>query len=200
MASSKKKRINGAKYPFRVGRSRTGLGAFATEPIKKGKFIVEYTGPLLNNEQCEKVDNKYLFEVNARWTIDGSPRSNIARYINHSCRPNADPYILRSHQIKIRAIKHIKPGDEITYDYGEDHFDAYIKKHGCRCAKCRGKRARLRAEARAAKARRDKRAARLRQPLESIESMPSSMARCSVAVPPTPKRWSCLPRKANLVR
>src|SRR5205085_5008916 len=119
MASSKKKRINGAKYPFRIGRSRTGLGVFATEPIKKGKFIVEYTGPLLTNAQCDKIpDNKYLFEVNARWTINGATRSNVARYINHSCRGgNADTYILRSHQIKIRAVKNIQPGDEITYDY-----------------------------------------------------------------------------------
>lgn len=160
MASSRKK-TNGAKYPFRVGRSRTGLGAFATEPIKKGKFIVEYTGPLLNNEQCEKVDNKYLFEVNARWTIDGSPRRNVARYINHSCRPNADPYILRSHQIKIRAIKNIKPGDEITYDYGKDHFNSYIKKHGCKCDKCLEKRRQERAEVRAANARKRKRLARV---------------------------------------
>jgi uncharacterized protein len=162
MASSRKRKTNGA-YPFRVGRSRTGLGVFATGPIKKGKFIVEYKGRLLNNKQCEKVDNKYLFEVNSQWTIDGSARRNVARYINHSCRPNADPYILPTHQIKIRAIKNIKPGAEITYDYGEDHFDAYIKKHGCRCDKCRGKRARQRAEARAAKARREKRAARARK-------------------------------------
>ena len=160
MASSSKK-TTGTKYPFRVGRSRTGLGVFATEPIKKGKFIVEYIGPLLNNEQCEKVDNKYLFEVNARWTIDGSPRRNVARYINHSCRPNADPYILRTHQIKIRAIKNIKPGDEITYDYGKDHFNSYIKKHGCKCDKCLEKRRKERAEVRAANARKRKRLARV---------------------------------------
>ncbi len=160
MASRTKSKLNGAKYPFRVGRSRTGLGIFATEPIKKGTFIVEYKGPLLNNEQCEKVDNKYLFEVNARWTIDGSPRKNVARYINHSCRGNADTYILRTHQIKIRAVKNIAAGDEITYDYGKDHFNAYIKPHGCRCDKCREKRRKERAEVRAANARKRKRLAR----------------------------------------
>lgn len=154
-------KANGSAYPFRVGRSRTGLGLFATEPIKKGQFIVEYLGPLLNNEQCEKVDNKYLFEVNARWTIDGSPRSNVARYINHSCRGNADPYI-RNHRIKIRAIKSIQPGDEITYDYGKDHFNAYIKQHGCKCDKCREKRRKERAEVRAANARKRKRAERMK--------------------------------------
>src|ERR1044071_3692054 len=121
---SPSKKPPGGKSRFRVGGSRPGRGLFATEPIKKGKFIVEYKGRLLNNEQCEKVDNKYLFEVNARWTIDGARRSNLARYINHSCRGNSDTYILPTHQIKIRAIKNIKPGDEITYDYGKDHFDA----------------------------------------------------------------------------
>lgn len=144
--------------PFRVGRSRTGLGIFATQPIKKGKFIVEYKGPLLSNKQCETVENKYLFEVNARWTIDGSSRKNLARYINHSCRGNSDVYI-NAHRIKIRAIKNIQPGDEITYDYGKDHFNAYIKPHGCKCDKCLAKRARERAEVRAANARKKKRAA-----------------------------------------
>jgi SET domain-containing protein len=165
MPAVKKKtsKANG-KLPFRIGRSRTGLGLFATEPIRKGRFIVEYTGKLLTNAQCDAIpDNKYLFEVNARWTVNGAPRANVARYINHSCRGNADPYILRTRQIKIRAIKNIKPGDEITYDYGKDHFNAYIKPHGCKCDSCQRKRARERAEARAAKLRREKRAARLRR-------------------------------------
>src|SRR6202140_3264264 len=75
-----------AVYPFRVGRSRTGLGILATAPIKKGKFIVEYIGPLLSNKQCETVENKYLFEGNARWTIDASSRGDVPRYLKHSCR------------------------------------------------------------------------------------------------------------------
>ena len=148
--------------PFRVGRSRTGLGVFATEPIKKNKYIVEYTGPLLTNAQCdERADNRYWFEVNSRWTIDGSPRSNVARYINHSCRPNADPMI-RDRRIWIKAIKNIGPGEEITYDYGKDHFNAYIKPKGCLCPKCRDKRRKERAEVRAANARKRKRAERAR--------------------------------------
>ena len=151
--------LNGA-HAFRVGRSRTGLGVFATEPIRKGTFIVDYTGPLLTNKECEDIpDNRYLFEVNARWTIDGSPRSNVARYINHSCRPNADP-IIRDRRIRIKAIKNIEAGAEITYDYGKDHFNAYIKPHGCQCDKCREKRRKQRAEVRAASARKRKRAAR----------------------------------------
>ena len=154
-----KHELNGA-HAFRVGRSRTGLGVFATKPIKKNAYIVEYTGPLLTNAQCDaRADNRYWFEVNARWTIDGSPRSNVARYINHSCRPNADPMI-RDRRIWIKATRNIEAGDEITYDYGKDHWNAYIKPKGCLCAKCREKRARERAEARAVNARKRRRAER----------------------------------------
>ena len=134
-STKNKPKLNGAR-PFRVGRSRTGLGVFATEPIKKNTYIVEYTGPLLTNAECEEIpDNRYLFEVNARWTIDGSPRKNVARYINHSCRPNADPMI-RDRRIRIKAIRNIAAGDEITYDYGREYFEIFLKPAGCKCAKC----------------------------------------------------------------
>jgi uncharacterized protein len=147
-------------HPFRVGRSRTGLGLFATEDIKKGTYIAEYLGPLMTNAECDKTpENKYWFEINSRWTINGATRKNIARYFNHSCRPNADPMI-RDKRVRIKTIKNIKAGDEITYDYGKDYCDAYIKPHGCKCDKCLEKRARERADARAASARRKKRAAR----------------------------------------
>jgi uncharacterized protein len=153
---SRSRKLNGAR-PFRIGRSRTGLGMFATEPIKKRQFIAEYRGPLMTNKQCDETrENLYWFEVNARWTINGKARSNLARYINHSCRPNSGPMI-RDRRVKIRATKNIKPGDEITYDYGKDYFDAYIKPYGCRCDKCREKRRQQRAEVRAKNARKKKR-------------------------------------------
>ena len=121
---------------FRVSRSRTGLGVFATKPIKKNAYIVEYLGPLLTNAQCEaRADNRYWFEVNSRWTIDGAKRSNLARYINHSCRPNAQPIISRG-RIRIMATKRIRPGDEISYNYGKSYFDTFIRPHGCKCPKC----------------------------------------------------------------
>jgi SET domain-containing protein len=128
--------------PFRVGRSRTGLGLFATEPIKKGAFIVEYKGRKLNTAQAEAMeakDSKYLYEINSRWTIDGSSRKNVARYANHSCRPNAESD-RRQHMVFLRATRSINPGDEITYDYGRDYFNYFIKPHGCKCLKCIEKR------------------------------------------------------------
>jgi hypothetical protein len=142
--------------PYRVGRSRTGLGLFATKPIKKGAKIVRYFGPLLDSrkEKDDAIENKYLFELNNRWTIDGSVRKNIARYINHACKPNAESDVRpRKRKVVIRAIKNIEPGDEISYDYGTDYFKAYIKPIGCKCVACEKKRKKQRAEARAERAR-----------------------------------------------
>ncbi|WFU14946.1 SET domain-containing protein-lysine N-methyltransferase [Bradyrhizobium sp. CB3481] len=141
--------------PYRVGRSRTGLGLFATKPIKKGTKIIRYFGPLLDSKKKEEdeIENKYLFELTNRWTIDGSVRENIARYINHACRPNAESDVRpRKRKVFIRAIKNIEPGEEINYDYGTDYFKAYLKPIGCKCDACENKRKKKRAEARAEKA------------------------------------------------
>ena len=142
--------------PYRVGGSRTGLGLFATKPIKKGAKIVRYFGPLLDcrKKKHDAIENKYLFELNNRWTIDGSVRKNIARYINHACKPNAESDVsARKRKVVIRAIKNIEPGEEINYDYGTDYFKAYLKPIGCKCAACEKKRKKQRAEARAEKLR-----------------------------------------------
>jgi SET domain-containing protein len=148
-----------SRYPFRVGRARTGLGLFATEPIKKRAFIVEYKGPRLSSELADKLEargSKYMYSVNDKWTIDGSGRSNIARYANHSCRPNAESDTVRGKnggnarggRVIIRAIKNIKPGEEIVYDYGDDYFKYVITPARCKCDKCLAKRAKARLEAR----------------------------------------------------
>lgn len=142
--------------PYRVGRSRTGLGLFATKPIKKGSKIIRYFGPLLDSKKKEEdeIENKYLFELNNRWTIDGSVRENVARYINHACRPNAESDVKpRKRKVFIRAIKDIEPGEEINYDYGTDYFKAYLKPIGCKCDACEKKRKKKRAEAREERAR-----------------------------------------------
>jgi hypothetical protein len=136
---------------FRVGRSKTGLGLFATDVILKGTIIAVYRGRYLRNEEADKLadrGNKYLYEINSRWTIDGSNRRNLARYANHSCRPNAESDVTRQKKVIIRAIKKIRPGDEITYDYGEDYFDLIIKPLGCKCDKCQEKRSEQRRLAR----------------------------------------------------
>lgn len=127
---------------YRVGRSETGLGLFATDVIEKDSHIIEYVGLRIPNHEVHRRRNtRYLFEINSRWTIDGSPRWNTARYINHSCRPNAKAVVSRG-RIRIRAVKCIRPGDEITYNYGKSYFDAFIKPIGCKCLACRTARSR----------------------------------------------------------
>ncbi|HSS18918.1 MAG TPA: SET domain-containing protein-lysine N-methyltransferase [Pyrinomonadaceae bacterium] len=120
---------------YQVKRSSTGFGLFATQPIPKGTRLLEYTGPLISNTEVYKRNGKYFFGVDKDWSIDGSPRSNIARYINHSCKPNAEA-IVHGKRVWIWAKKNIKPGEEIAYNYGREYFDEVIKEIGCKCKKC----------------------------------------------------------------
>ena len=127
-----------AKKLVRIGRSKTGLGLFAKTEIRKRAIIVYYTGRRISTEyanSAETRDARYMFEINSRWTIDGKSRRNLGRYANHSCRPNAESDIVRG-KIFLRAIKSIQPGDEITYDYGKEYFNMFIKPKGCRCMRC----------------------------------------------------------------
>jgi uncharacterized protein len=120
---------------YAVKRTKTGLGLFAIEPIPKGRRIIEYKGPLISNAEVETKDGKYFFGLNSKWSIDGSPRENVARYINHSCRPNAEAYISRR-SVWIWSKKKIPAGAEITYDYGKEYFEGIIEPIGCGCEKC----------------------------------------------------------------
>ena len=119
----------------KVKRSHSGLGLFAGESIKKGELIIEYIGNILNKEEADKkITSQYLFEVHRNKTIDGSPRWNIARYCNHACNEaaNAESEIKKG-RVFVKAIKDIKEGDEICYDYGEEFVKEHIGPYGCRC-------------------------------------------------------------------
>jgi SET domain-containing protein len=117
----------------KVKRGLAGLGLFALEDINKGELIIEYIGNILNKEESDAAKaNMYLFEVNRNKTIDGSVRWNMARYINHSCDGNAESEI-RKGRVYVKAIKDIKEGEEISYDYGEMFYKEYIAPKGCRC-------------------------------------------------------------------
>ncbi len=122
-------------FDLAVRRSRTGLGLYANEPIPKGSCVIEYTGVEITKEQEEKSRSKYLFEIHSRKTIDGAPRWNTARYINHSCRPNCEPNIHKG-RVYIHAKRNIKPGEELAYDYGKNYFNQYLKDI-CACPKCK---------------------------------------------------------------
>lgn len=120
---------------YSIKRSSAGLGLFAAKTIPKGMRIIEYTGPRVPNDIVEKSNGKYFFGVNKKWSIDGRGRDNIARYINHSCRPNAEAIITRG-RVWIWAKRTIQAGEEIAYHYGKEYFDGVIREIGCRCVKC----------------------------------------------------------------
>ena len=135
---------------FRVGRALTGLGLFAIREIGKRERIVEYRGPRLGIDdaiRAENTGNRYLFEVSKATTIDGTPRYNSARYANHSCNPNAEAVVFRS-RVYIKALRRIKPGEEITYSYGGDYLRNVIGKSNCKCGRCRRRKARRARQAR----------------------------------------------------
>lgn len=129
----------------KVKRGIAGLGLFAEEDIPRDQVIIEYTGERIPTEEADKRDNLYLFTVTKKLVIDGKGRENTARYVNHSCKPNAEAeHDEDEDRIYIRARKKIKAGEEITYDYGKEYFDDIIKPKGCRCAYCREKKRRKR--------------------------------------------------------
>lgn len=144
---------------FRLGRAYTGLGLFATKPIKRGAYIATYRGPRISTKEADRREARgarYMFELNSKWTIDGSPRWNVARYINHSCKPNAKP-VGRNGGIVIVADRLIEADEEITYSYGKEYFEYFLENGGCKCAPCRKKKAARRRKLREARQQRPKR-------------------------------------------
>lgn len=130
------KKYQNIKRKLVVKKSIAGLGLFTLEDIEKGGFVIEYVGPILTAKQANKKAGKYLFETSANRFIDGTNRTNIARYINHSCKPNAETEVIKG-RVFVFAKRKIKAGEELFYDYGKEYVDSYIKPLGCRCQTCR---------------------------------------------------------------
>lgn len=118
-----------------VKRAKTGLGLFASKIIPSKTEIIEYKGKTIPIEQALASTGKYFFDIENGYAIDGSSRKNLARYINHSCKPNAEA-IIDGERIFIWSKKTIRAGEEITIDYGEDYFNEHITPKGCKCEKC----------------------------------------------------------------
>ena len=112
-----------------------GWGVFATEPISKNKRIVHYAGEKIRNAESLEREIRYLkkghiwcFKLNRLYVRDAAVGGNVARYINHSCRPNCYTRII-GETIWIVAARNIRAGEELTYDYSTDGV-ASIQ---CRC-------------------------------------------------------------------
>ena len=112
-----------------------GLGLYSRMSIEAGEFVIEYTGTKIPTKIADELPTKYLFEIDDEWTIDGSSRTNIARYVNHSCAPNCEADV-RDGRIYFEAVRDIEAGEELSIDYGEEYFDEFIKPFGCKCEGC----------------------------------------------------------------
>ena len=103
-----------------------GYGVFAAEDINKNRRIIDYDGELIDHKESYKRETKYLkkgciwcFTVNRRWVRDANVGGNVARFINHACKPNCYSQIVGK-TIWIRAARNIKAGEELSYDYYTD--------------------------------------------------------------------------------
>ena len=135
-----------------------GNGVFAVAPIKKGEEIIQYKGTLMTHDEADdmygdggETGHTFLFTLNDDYIIDANRKGNIARWINHSCNPNCQAFVeenekgnSRKDRVVIEAKRNIKPGEELTYDYGivlEVAHTARLKKLWvCLCGspKCTG--------------------------------------------------------------
>jgi SET domain-containing protein len=113
-----------------------GFGVFALEPITRNTRIIDYAGELIRNRDSEAREERYLaegciwvFRINRAWSRDAAVGGNIARFINHACRPNCWFEVVDK-TIWIRASRNIRKGEELTYDYSTDG-EGSIQ---CRCS------------------------------------------------------------------
>jgi uncharacterized protein len=128
-----------------------GSGVFALRPLRKGTRVLEYIGERIS---VEEGDRRYgdddaehphvlLFGVDDETVIDGGVNANEGHFINHSCDPNCEAEVVDG-RVFISAIRSIREGEELTYDYALDYpyevDDEARRRYACRCgaADCRG--------------------------------------------------------------
>lgn len=128
-----------------------GRGVFAVKTVAKGTRVLEYTGVRMSHAEADRrygdlhdgSSHTMLFAVNDKVVIDATKRGGPARWINHSCAPNCESTEEDGHMF-IDAIRAIKRGEELSYDYNlvleERHTPKLKREHPCYCGKrnCRG--------------------------------------------------------------
>lgn len=123
-----------------------GVGAFALQTIPKGTRLIEYTGEKITNAESDrrydedkmKEHHTFLFVLNTKQVVDAAFGGNESMYVNHSCDPNCETFIIRG-KIWIESMKEIPAGAELTYDYQYDTDPKYtdddlFRFYGCRCS------------------------------------------------------------------
>jgi len=132
-----------------------GTGVFASRDISEGEEILYYEGRLVTHDEAdegaEDDGHTFLFTLNDLWVIDGGAGGNEARWINHSCDPNCEPWLVEDEdgdpardRVVIQAARAIRAGEELSYDYGITMDDPDSEEEralwACRCgsARCTG--------------------------------------------------------------
>ena len=118
-----------------------GWGVFALQAIPKNKRIIHYGGERIPSKESTPREERYLskghiwcFKLNNRWVIDAAVGGNVARFINHACKPNCYTEI-KDGVIWIRAGRSIRKGEELTYNY----YTEGCAEIPCRCVPgCQG--------------------------------------------------------------
>ncbi|HEX6833575.1 MAG TPA: SET domain-containing protein-lysine N-methyltransferase [Rudaea sp.] len=132
-----------------------GNGVFALVDIPKGERVIEYRGKRLTHAQANRAyggdadsGHTFLFTLNEKYLLDANQGGNVARWINHSCSPNCQAWVIESEdkdpkrdRVVIETKRAIRAGEELTYDYGitldEPHTARMKAIWACRCgSKC----------------------------------------------------------------
>lgn len=116
------------------------LGCYTTEPIRKGTYVIEYTGPRITVEEADErysnCEETYLFGLeDGKYVIDGQ---GVAAFVNHSCAPNCETDEIDG-RVWIIALRDIEAGEELTYQYElYDSGDEEYARCSCGAPGCRG--------------------------------------------------------------
>lgn len=123
-----------------------GHGVYATRSIRKGARIIEYTGKRMPWADVPNEDDDphtVLFSLENGQVINAAIGGNEARWINHSCDPNCEA-LGEGGGIFIYALRTIRPGEELFYDYSleldEPLTEKLLQEYKCHCGarRCRG--------------------------------------------------------------
>jgi SET domain-containing protein len=128
-----------------------GKGVFALQPIKAGETIIEYKGEVISWPEALRrhphdpsdPNHTFYFHIDDDHVIDGKVKGNAARWINHACEPNCEADEVDG-RVFVKALRRIKPGEELFYDYGlviDERYTPKLKKQfACHCGAktCRG--------------------------------------------------------------
>lgn len=129
-------------YTFQIAKSRIhGKGLFALSDIPPRRKVGELVGEVISVREARKRARHsrrvMIVEFGDGRALDASRGDGELRYVNHSCSPNTYMRIAWG-RVEFYALRRIRPGEELTCDYGETHHDGALR-CGCGSAACRGR-------------------------------------------------------------